>query len=282
MNIKRVLIRTAVVLLGLGTLFVVAAYFSLRSMGFFRAPEYDQLAPEIPDLERPAILVLHKTNGFIHKEGIPAARAMLERIAAENGWSIFQTDNAAVVDSDILARFDAMIWNNTTGDILTAPQKKVFETWLTSGGSWLGLHAAGGDREYSWDWYRDSLIGAQFIGHTMSPQFQDAEVLVADPSNMTKHLPSPWLVKQEEWYGFDRNPRKTGSSILLALDETSYDTSETFFKETSMPGEHPIAWTHNVGDGLIIYTGIGHQAATYKIPEYQEFVEQALTTLIAH
>ena len=66
--IKKILAGLLVLLL----LAVAAVYLQLRSDGLFREPVYDTVAPNIPDLPRPAILVLHKTNGFIHKEGLPA------------------------------------------------------------------------------------------------------------------------------------------------------------------------------------------------------------------
>ena len=113
----------------------------------------------------------------------------------------------------------------------------------------------------------------------MSPHFQDADVLIADGSELTDHLPSPWRVQQEEWYAFDRNPRETGSTILLALDESSYDTEESVFPDPTMPGEHPIAWTHAVGDGVVVYSGIGHRAATYGLPEYREFLVRIVNKL---
>jgi type 1 glutamine amidotransferase len=245
-----------------------------------RSPQYDTVAPLIPDLQHPAVLVLSKTNGFIHKEGLPAAGAMLAELATSNGWHIYQTDNAATHNARDLERFDVVVWNNTSGDILTPSQRADFKAWLTAGGQWLGLHAAGGDPSYDWDWYVDTLLGAQFFGHTMSPQFQDAEVLVENAAQpLTANLPSPWRIEKEEWYAFDRNPRDTGATILLTLDESSYDTEETFFPNPSMPGSHPIAWTRTIGQGTVIYSAIGHTAHTYSLAEYRGFVTNAINQL---
>lgn len=273
--LKKVLIIAVVVVIVLAGITV----YQLRSQGLLRAPQYDTVAPVLPELQHPAVLVLSKTNGFIHKEGLPAATTMLAELARENGWSIYQTENAASHNALDLARFDVVVWNNTSGDILTADQRADFKAWLLAGGQWLGLHAAGGDPSYDWSWYVDTLLGAQFFGHTMSPQFQDAKVILVEPSELTSHLSAPWNIGQEEWYAFDRNPRDTGSSILLALDEASYDTEESFFPDPTMPGEHPIAWTHQVGEGTIIYSAIGHTAATYSLPDYREFIVKAINQL---
>lgn len=282
MTIKKALIRLALAVLVLFLLGTAYLVFQLRSVGFLRSPEYDTVAPGIPDLGRPAILVLSKTNGFIHKEGLPAARGMLDKLAQQQGWHLFQTDNAASHNPDDLQRFDLVIWNNTSGDILTPDQRTAFRNWLEAGGAWLGLHAAGGDREYAWKWYPETLLGAQFIGHTMSPQFQLADIIKADASALTEHLPSPWQVGPEEWYAFDRNPRDTGATLLLNLDESSYHPENgrfAVFPDTTMPGEHPIAWTRNVGRGSMAYSAIGHQAATYSLPEYREFIARVVNQL---
>lgn len=285
MTIKKVLFRLALALLILLLAGAAVVFYQLRSVGLLRAPEYDTIAPRIPEMGRPAILVLDKTNGFIHKEGLPAARRMLDELAQKQGWHLYQTDNAASHNSKDLQRFDLVIWNNTSGDILTPEQRSAFRNWLEGGGKWLGMHAAGGDAEYDWDWQPNTLLGAQFIGHTMSPQFQVADVLVADPSPLTDHLPSPWRVGPEEWYAFDRNPRDTGASILLSLDEASYHPENgrfSVFPDTNMPGEHPIAWTQNVGRGTMVYSAIGHQAATYSLPPYREFITCVVNHLTGH
>jgi type 1 glutamine amidotransferase len=278
MTWKRVLLS----LLALLLLLVLAGYLHLRSIGLLRAPVYDTEAPTLPAMSSPAILVLYKTNGFIHKDAIPAANQMLREMAVQEGWELFVTDNGATHNSEDLQRFDAVIWNNTSGDILNDGQKAAFKGWLEGGGRWLGLHAAGGDPSYAWSWHPQTLIAAQFFSHTGDPQFQDADVLVVSESPLTAHLPSPWRVPQEEWYAFRSNPRDTGSEILLTVDETTYDTGGGLvFDEATMPGEHPVAWRHSVGEGKVIYSSIGHQAATYSIPEYRDFLRKAIRELVA-
>jgi len=265
--------------------FIAAAlvFYFLYSSGLLRQPQYDTQAPEVAGMQHPAILVLSKTNGFIHEEGLPAANKMLAGLAKDNGWSIYQTENAASHNAQDLAKFDVVVWNNTSGDILTKEQRADFKAWLFAGGQWLGLHAAAGDFSYDWNWYVETFLGAQFFGHTMSPQFQDADVLVVDAANsLTSHLPPRWTVPQEEWYAFEQNPRATGATILLTVDEASYDQDELIFPEPTMPGEHPIAWQKTVGDGAMIYSAIGHQAATYENAHYREFISKAIKQLMGN
>ncbi len=254
-------------------------YYQLKSMGIIPSAIYETEPPALPEFSRPAILVLSKANGFVHVDALPAGEAMLKKIAQDKGWDIYLTENAATHNPQDLAKFEVVVWNNVSGDVLTQEQRVAMKSWIELGGGWVGIHASGGDPSYQWDWYVDTLIGAQFVGHTMDPQFQDASVLVSDPSEkVTGHLQSPWVVPNEEWYAFDKNPGKKGYEILLTLDEGSYITQgKTFFGQDRMEGEHPIAWRHQLGQGRVIYSAIGHQGATYSIPEFQQLIGNAIS-----
>lgn len=264
----------------LAALLVVAglAYYQLKANGIIPRKVYETAAPHVPAFSRPAVLVFSKTNGFIHRDAIPVAKQVLAQLIQGEGWDVYHTDNGAVHSPELLAKFDAVVWNNVSGDVLTLEQRAALKGWIEAGGGWLGIHGSGGDFSYDWDWYVQTLIGAQFVGHTMQPQFQDADVLVADASlEITAHIPRTWNVKQEEWYAFDRNVRSKGYEVLLTLDEGSYQVAgESWLGNDSMPGEHPIAWRHGVGQGRALYSAIGHQPQTYKLPEYQAFLIKAL------
>ena len=106
----------------------------------------------------------------------------------------------------------------------------------------------------------------------MSPQFQDADILVSASGNpLVEHLPSPWRVPKEEWYGFDSDVSDKGYTVLLSLDENSYDPNDS-----GMDGGHPITWQHPIGKGRAFYTAIGHQGATYAIPGFKDLIEKAM------
>ena len=266
-------------LLLLVVVLVVAGYFVLRSAGIISRADYDHDAPALPNFEKPAVLVLSKANGFVHVDALPAGEQMLRDLAADRGWDIYATDNAATHNAADLAKFAVVVWNNVSGDVLTAEQRKALKAWIESGGAWVGIHASGGDLSYQWDWYVDTLIGAQFAGHTSDPQFQDADVLVADAQlPITAHLPQPWSVPNEEWYAFDSNPRDKGYEILLTMDTDSYiQVGGNSFWRDDMPGEHPIAWRHQLGEGRVVYSAIGHQGATYSIPEFRQLIANAIS-----
>lgn len=273
--VKRILLT----LLVLTLLLMGGYYYFITQIVMGSRDDYDTEKPVLPVFTKPAILVFSKTNGHIHEEAIPVGKQVFNELAAKQGWEAYVTDNGAVHSPELLKKFDIIIWNNVSGDVLTEEQRAALKQWIENGGGWLGIHGSGGDFRYQWDWYVDTLIGTQFVGHNMEPQFQDAHVLVADPANMlTSHLPSPWVVKQEEWYAFESSPRGKGYEILLTLDESSYHTSGLMygFMQDRMEGEHPLAWRHTIGQGRALYSAIGHQPATFHDEKYQEFLVRSL------
>jgi len=174
-----------------------------------------------------------------------------------------------------LARLDAVIWNNVSGDVLTLTQRQAFRKYIENGGGFIGVHGSAGDSFSFWDWHVDTLIGARFAGHSATRQFQDARVVV-EPGNslLSRGLPAEWTMK-DEWYSFTNNPRATGSTIIATLDETSYDPVGMPGQKLRM-GDHSIVWTRCVGRGRVLYSAIGHRPDTHSDPRYVTLLEKAM------
>jgi type 1 glutamine amidotransferase len=234
---------------------------------------YETAPPELPaQLSEPAILVFSKTNGFREDAAIKAANAALATIAKSRGWSAFFTENGAVFNPAILGRFKATVWNNTSGDVLTPEQKSAFQSYVENGGGFVGIHGAGGDPRYEWRWYVETLIGAQFKGHPMGPQFQKATVHIEDPDDpATRDLGKEWT-RVDEWYSFEKSPRGNGVKVLATLDERTY-SPKMLWKDVSMGRDHPIIWKHCVGKGRVFYSALGHSASTYREPLHLKELE---------
>ena len=237
---------------------------------------YETTPPALPaEIKRPAVLVFSKTNGFRHEEAIPAGKALFAQVARDKGWGYFETENGAVFSPEVLARFDAVVFNNTSGDVFIPAQRQAFKAFLENGGGYVGLHAAGDSSHAAWDWYMKSLIGATFTQHTMDPQFQQATVNVEDKAHAaTQGLPASWQ-RTEEWYSFDKSPRGEGVSILVGVDEKSYKPIGMFGKDLAM-GDHPAVWSRCIGKGRVLYTIFGHRAEAFAEPETKLLLTNAL------
>lgn len=251
------------------------AGFAIRKV-YYGSRVYETAAPVLPSpLHEPAVLVFSKTNGYRHEEAIPAANRALAEIARRRGWSIFFTENGAVFNSRDLARFRATVWNNTTGDVLTPDQKRDFRRYIENGGGFLGLHAAGGDFHYEWDWYADTLLGARFKGHPLGPQFQRATVHVEPNSDgAMRGVPAVWS-RVDEWYSFRHSPRQQGIAVLATLDETTYKP-KMLWVDLSMGPDHPIIWKHCVSKGRAFYSALGHTAESYREAANLSIIEGGL------
>jgi type 1 glutamine amidotransferase len=224
------------------------------------------------------VLVFSKTNSFRHKDGIPAARALFDEIAARRGWALFHSENGALFDAAYLSRFDVIVFSNASGDILSEAQEEVFRRWLEAGGGWVGIHSAGDGSHAEWAWYQENLIGGLFTAHIMGPQTQEARVVVEDRSHpATQGLPAEF-VHAEEWYSWDASARTKGFDVLLRVDESSYDPTQRFAgRENDLRmGDHPIAWWRCIGRGRVLYSAMGHWAASYETAAHARLLENAV------
>ncbi|MEV4541816.1 ThuA domain-containing protein [Micromonospora echinaurantiaca] len=215
------------------------------------------LAAPAPAADEPfSVLVFSKTAGFRH-DSIPTGIAAIQQLGAEHGFTVDTTEDGAAFSDDNLARYRAVIWLSTTGDVLDGEQQAAFERYIRAGGGYVGIHAAS-DTEYSWAWYGD-LVGAYFASH---PANQQATVKVEDHAHpATAGLPERWS-RFDEWYNYQSNPRPD-VHVLASLDETSYSPGAG-----AMGADHPIAWCHDFQGGRAWYTGGGHTRESYAEPQF--------------
>jgi type 1 glutamine amidotransferase len=276
---KRKIVRGVLIVL-----FLIVAWFAISVVRHWDTIQrvflggvkvYETTPPPIPaDLKRPAILVFSKTNAFRHEEAIPAANALFAKIAKDKGWGYFQTENGATFSPAILAKFDAVVFNNVSGDVFTPAQRDAFKAWLQDGGGYLGIHAAGDSSHEAWGWYMTDVIGATFTQHTMKPQFQEATVHLEDAKHpATQGLPSSWK-HTEEWYSFDKSPRAKGYGVLVSVDEKTYNPEGMMGKDLRM-GDHPMVWWHCSGKGRVLYSAFGHRAEAYAEPQNKALLTNA-------
>jgi cytochrome c len=206
--------------------------------------------------DTPKVLVFSKTEGYRHASIEPGIEA-IKRLGSENGFQVDASENADEIKEENLKTYAAVIFLNTTGDILDHVQQADFERYIQAGGGFVGIHSAA-DTEYDWIWY-GKLVGGYFNGHPSDPDVRDAKLDVLDKSHpSTAMLPDEWD-RTDEWYNYKNiNPN---ANVLINLDETSY--------EGGTNGEHhPIAIYHEFDGGRAFYTGGGHTTESYEEPLY--------------
>jgi len=203
-----------------------------------------------PPSNRPfKILVFTKTAGFAHNS-IPDGVKAIQNLAKAENWNVVVTNESESFNEQFLKDCSAIVFLNTTGDVLNGDQEIAMERFVQAGGGFVGVHAAS-DTEYQWPWY-GKLVGAYFDNH---PQIQDAKINVQNSKHpATKHLPSPWI-RKDEWYNFKKAPDHV--EVLLELDESSYEGG-------NMGGNHPFSWAHEYDGGRAFYTAGGHTKESYQ------------------
>ena len=126
------------------------------------------------------ILVFSKTVGWRH-DSIPAGIAAFEKLAKEQQFSVVATEDAALFTDAELSQFNAIVFLNTTLNVLDENQELAMERFIQAGGGFVGIHAAA-DTEWEgdWFWYRN-LVGAVFKDHPSTPSnVQQATVNFTD------------------------------------------------------------------------------------------------------
>lgn len=222
------------------------------------------------------VLVVTTTVGFRHSS-IPTAEKIIGELAQASG--AFQVDYARVDVNDpqyqgadgkpdktkfepavkavlaekmslaALKNYDAVVFANTTGD-LPLPDPQGFVDWVKSGKGFVGIHSAAdtfdktghaaGFRPYV------EMLGAEFKTH--GPQVSVDAINQDQECPACRHLPATWRV-YDEIYQMNSFERAKVHG-LLTLDKHPNDKT---------PGDYPVAWLKEFGQGRVFYTSLGHR-----------------------
>ena len=203
------------------------------------------------------VLAFTKTAAFRH-DSIPAAVRAVRELGAANGIAVDATEDGAAFADARLARYDAVIFLLTTGDVLDGAQQEAFERYVRGGGGYVGVHSAA-DTEYDWPWYGE-LVGTYFRSH---PAVQRAAIDVLAREASTARLPRRW-VRTDEWYSFsvlsrDARPRPRAARRELLRPRWRPRWAPT----TPSPGR--TRWARAAS----WYTGGGHTSEAYAEPLFR-------------
>lgn len=203
---------------------------------------------------KPRVLVFSKTSGFVHNS-IPEGIAAVQKLGAENGFDVDTTKNAGYFQEDSLKKYAAVIFLNTTGNVLDYRQEAAFERYIQAGGGFVGVHSAT-DTEYDWRWY-GKLVGAYFLSH---PKTQEARFVIKDKKfPATEFFTDTVWQRTDELYNFkNMNP---DVNVLITVDESSYEGGANGDK-------HPMSWYHEYDGGRAFYTELGHTKESYAEENY--------------
>src|SRR5262245_44130595 len=195
------------------------------------------------------VLVFTRAVGEQHASTAAGVKAIKD-LGREHRFVVNATADPTEFRADRLKQFRAVVFLNTSGDVLTDAQQAAFEDYYRDGGGFVGIHSAI-DTERDWSFLTD-VLGARSKG---TPVVAQATVKVADRVHVaSKSLPEYWQ-RTDEWTDFDTNVRGR-SHVLATVDETTYSGGGMGF-------DHPVAWCKDFRGGRSFYTAGGHTTAAY-------------------
>lgn len=217
-----------------------------------------------------SVLIFSKTAGWRH-DSIPAGVEAVAELVQERGLTPVATEDASVFTDEELQKMAAVVFVNTTGDILNYQQKLAFERYIQAGGGFVGIHSAA-DTEHDWHWFR-RLLGATFKSHPNDPSnVQRATVHVVNAHHPSTETLPKQFEKVDEWYDFSVLSDRRND--LLTVDERTYQGG-------THGAHHPIAWYHEFDGGRAFYTGLGHTIESFSEPLFLEHLNGGLTYALA-
>lgn len=220
-------------------------------LGLLAAGYYAWTNRPIPDFGR-TVMVFTKTAGYRHDVIASAVNAITE-LGRREQFNVVHTEDASEFADATLSNYQAVVFLNTTGDVLDDEQQVSFERYIQAGGGYLGIHSAADTewQENPWDWYQ-RLVGGVFISHPKDSD-QMAALTVEGEHTSTTGLPKQWNAS-DEWYDYQRLSSNT--TVLLSVSEATYEGGQ-------MGENHPIAWYRDFDGGRSFYIGLGHTESTY-------------------
>ncbi len=212
-----------------------------------------------PCAQHPRVLFLTHSAGFEHavvkrvQKGRAAVAEKALSDAARGQFEVVASQDCGVINARDLATFDAVVFY-TTGELpIDEVGRAALLDYVRGGGAFVGVHSAT-DTFYQWPEY-GALLGAYFDGH---PWNQAVAVQVEHPRHpATAHLGATWRVA-DEIYQFKQWTR-ADHTVLLSLAPEGADLS----RGKRADRDYPLAWCHDVGEGRVFYTALGHRLALW-------------------
>jgi type 1 glutamine amidotransferase len=259
-------------------------------------PAQATVAPKQPR----KLLVFWRCEGFFHGAGIAAGNQSLELIGQKTGaWTTDISREYDVFDAANLAKYDAVVFNNTTGLKFPDDQKKqALLDFVKNGKGVVGIHAAT-DNFGNWP-EAATMMGGLFAGHpwggggtwAFKPDGPDHVLLQAFAGKGFK-------LKDEVYMFRDPYTRKD-RRVLLTLDLADTDTGKVVLNpetgknridaKSGKPvgradNDYAVAWVKTVGKGRVFYCSLGHNTGVFQDPGvvrfYLDGIQYALGDLVA-
>jgi len=213
-------------------------------------------------------------NGGHHVQYSKAAKAWLDKLSAENNFSVDYIDNTEKINDVFLSQYQLFIQLDFPPYAWTPTAGAAFEKYIKEGkGGWIGFHHATLLGEFDgypmWNWFSEFMGGVKYKNYI--PTFASGKVNVEDRTHpVMKGVPGSFVVKTEEWYTYDKSPRPV-VNVLASVDESSYKPDSKI-----KMGDHPVIWSNPNVAAKNIYIFIGHSPDLFENTAYQTIFKNSI------
>jgi uncharacterized protein len=225
------------------------------------------------DTNRFHALVLAE-RGDQHEAFVVAALEWLKGTAARDHFTMDIVENPNQFTKAFLARYQVLIQLNYPPYRWSNEAKAAFQDYIEQGkGGWVGLHHATLLGEFDgypmWPWFSDFMGGIRFKSYIAKRVA--GTVVVEDAAHpCLKGVPARFVVQEEEWYTYDKDPRPH-VHVLAHVDESSYQPSSDI-----KMGDHPVIWTNEKMKARNIYILMGHHPSLFANEAYKTLLRNAI------
>jgi uncharacterized protein len=212
--------------------------------------------------------------GGIHKPFVDAAKTWLTQEAAADGFTIDYIENTDPIDDAFLSRYQLFIQLNYPPYAWKPAAVQAFQRYIEQGqGGWIGFHHATLLGEFDgypmWPWFSSFMGGIRFTNYI--PGFASAEVGVESPTHpVMKGVAPEFMVKDEEWYTYDKSPRRN-VHVLASVDEHTYSPDTT-----AKMGDHPVIWSNEHVKARNVYIFMGHHPDLFQNGSFTTIFHNAI------
>lgn len=213
-------------------------------------------------------------NGGHHIQYSTRAKVWLNQLAVDSSFAIDYIQNTDAIDETYLNQYQLFIQLDYPPYGWKEKASQAFIKYIEQGkGGWIGFHHATLLGEFDgfpmWSWFSDFMGGIRYSNYIAT--FVAGTVDAEDKQHpIMKGVPTPFTIKKEEWYTYNKSPRPN-VHVIASVDENTY-TPETKIKM----GDHPVIWTNEKIKARNVYIFMGHSPELFDNEAYKILFKNAI------
>ena len=219
------------------------------------------------------VLVLAERGG-LHEGFTATGLQWLESQKERFNMELTILNSAKEIREGELLKYQLVLQLNHPPYAWSKAAQKDMQQYIDEGlGGYIGFHHASLLGEFDgykmWPWFSDFLGKIRYQNYIADKC--DGTVLLEDNQHpVTKGVPNSFVVKDDEWYTYDTNPRPN-VHVLARVNEDSYSISTDI-----KMGDHPVIWTNPAKKARNVYFQFGHSKSLFENPAFLKLFENAL------